>query len=342
VNTSVPTAVEAEIRQPERAGAPRDAPVAAQVGVSELVFNGRDEAQAGFQTHLLPLQCSPADPPSFRCNAVINRLCGNALADLRIDAARLSRRDADIVLGGGDRVIVIWQLAGRSRIRQGPNQSALESGNWTVCDGGRAFGIDFEQSARCLLILVPRSQCAGWLAAADMLAATALPASGPVQIARTILTSLMKVPTALDGRSERALHDSMVALIGHALDGEMERRGLSAQASRSVDFARVRAYVLDRIADQALTVERVAAAFGMSRRSLYKVFAPAGVTPHSFIQNAKLERASALLSDPGWRHAPIVRIAEQCGFADAAHFSRAFHAHHGAAPNAWRDSEAER
>jgi AraC-like DNA-binding protein len=320
----------------------RDASAAVSVGVSELVFNGRDESQAGFQAHLLALQCGPVDPQSFRCNVVITRLGGNTVADLRIDAARLSRRDSDIALGGGDRVLVIWQLAGRSRIRQGPNQSALEVGTWTVCASGREFSIDFEQSARCLLILVPRSQCAGWLAAVDALAAMALPASGPVQIAKSILVSLLKDPAELDGRSERALHDSMVALIGHALNGEMERRGLSAQARRSVDFEQVRAYVLDRIADQALTVERVAAAFGMSRRSLYKVFAPVGVTPHNFIQSAKLERASALLSDPDWRHAPIVRIAEQCGFADAAHFSRAFHAHHGAAPNAWRDSGAEK
>jgi hypothetical protein len=177
------------------------------ITVRELVFSGRDELQAGFQAHWLPLQCGPLDPQSFRCNAVIASLCGNTLVDLRIDAARLLRRDRDIAQGGAECVKVFWQLAGRSLIRQGPNQSALASGDWTVCDSGREFSIDFEQSARCLLILVPRSQCAGWLSAVDALAATALPASGPAQIAKSILISLMKDPTDLDGRSERALHD---------------------------------------------------------------------------------------------------------------------------------------
>jgi len=80
----------------------------------------------------------------------------------------------------------------------------------------------------------------------------------------------------------------------------------------------------------------VAAAFGISRRSLYNLFSPGGMTPHAFIQQAKLARAGALLRESGWRDASIARIADHCGFADAAHFSRAFHAHYGAAPTAWR------
>jgi AraC family transcriptional regulator, positive regulator of tynA and feaB len=309
---------------------------AARSRPAEMIFTGRDEWQAGLRQHLLPLECVPVDGHAFRNNAVVAQMCGNPVAELRVDASRLIHRDRDLGNGASGSVKVMWQLVGRSRIRQGVHSGTLDAGTWTLCDARREYHVDFEQSARCLLILVPRSQCCSWLPALDALTARTLSASGPIHVARTILTSLLREGTEFDGRSERALHDSVVALVAHALEVELARRGLSVQPKRSVDFAQIQAYILDHLGDSALTIERVAAAFGMSRRNLYNVFAPVGVTPHSFIHGAKLDRARALLSDPGWHKAPIARIAEQCGFSDAAHFSRAFHAHHGAAPNAWR------
>ncbi len=303
----------------------------------ELVFNGRDEWQSGLQQHLLAMHCSPVDAPGFKCNAVLAQLCGNRFAELRVDASRLERREpADAADRDSRQIKVIWQLAGRSRVHQGRNCATLDAGHWTICDTGRDYVLDFEHSARCMLILVPRAQCTGWLTALDTLAALALPASGPAQMAQNLLSLLLRGAAVLDGRSERALHESVVALIEQGLSTELEKRGRPALTRRSTDLARVQTYVLDHIADKRLSVERIAAAFGMSRRSLYNLFASLGVTPHAFIQQARLNLAGAMLSDHAARDIPVLRIAEQCGFADAAHFSRAFHAHYGASPNAWR------
>jgi AraC-like DNA-binding protein len=155
-----------------------------------------------------------------------------------------------------------------------------------------------------------------------------------------MLSAILRDVTRLDEISERTLHESIVSLIDHALDDEMETRGMATQSHRSLRLSRVQAYMLERLADHSLTIERIAAAFGVSRRSLYNVFAPVGVTPHAFIQNARLDRACELLERPSWRNAPMTRIATQCGFADPAHFSRAFHAKHGTHPTAWRRKAA--
>jgi AraC-like DNA-binding protein len=308
----------------------------AQASPREVVFNGRDAWQAGLHKHLLPMQCHPVDPQTFKCNAVIADLCGNRFAELRIDASRLVRRDLEAEVGISSPVQVLWQLAGRSRIQQGPHSATLEPGSWSICDTGREFSVDFDHSARCILIMVPRAQCAGWLPGLHALAARALAANGPAHVAKSLLSMLLRDAAELDGRSERALHDSVVALVEQGLKAELEKRGMPAQTRRSVASAHVQSYVLDHVADKGLSVERVAAVFGMSRRSLYNLFAPLGVTPHAFIQSAKLDRAGALLSDGGSRDVPVVRIAEQCGFTDAAHFSRAFHARYGSAPKVWR------
>lgn len=302
----------------------------------EEVFKGRDAWQAAVQHHLLALHCSVVDAQGFKCDAVIAKLCGNTLAEWRVDAARLERRAADANDTAGRQVQLVWQLAGRSRIQQGPNSATLHAGHWTLCDTGRPYALDFEHSARCMLLLLPQAQCAGWLQALDTLAGLALPATGPAHIAQHLLALLLRGAAALDGRSERALQDAVVALVEQGLRAELERRGATALARRSPDGARLQAYVLEHLGDKRLSVDRIAAAFGLSRRTLYNLFVPLGVTPHAFIQTAKLDRASSLLRNGSASGVPVVRIAEQCGFADAAHFSRAFHARYGASPSAWR------
>ncbi|HEX4232964.1 MAG TPA: helix-turn-helix domain-containing protein [Caldimonas sp.] len=54
------------------------------------------------------------------------------------------------------------------------------------------------------------------------------------------------------------------------------------------------------------------------------------------IQNARLDRACALLEEPTASSVPVAAIARECGFSDPAHFSRAFRARHKLAPTAWR------
>jgi AraC family transcriptional activator of tynA and feaB len=307
-----------------------------QTSPVERVFVGRDAWQAGMHEHLLPLHCEVAEPGSFKCSTVITRLRGNSVAELDVDASTLRNRPARNDESSAESVKVMWQLAGRSHIRQGPNGATLEAGAWTLCDPSREFDISFEQGARCLLMLVPRSQCGGWLLPLDSLSALALPAGGPAHVALAMLTSILRDISHLDEESERTLHESVVALIDRALSAEMKARGMSLQSHRSLRLSRVQAYMLERLADHSLTIDRVAAVFGVSRRSLYNAFAPIGVTPHAFIQNARLDRACALLGHPSWRNAPMAQIATHCGFTDPAHFSRAFHARHGTVPTAWR------
>jgi AraC family transcriptional regulator, positive regulator of tynA and feaB len=302
----------------------------------ELVFKNRDDWHAGLRRHILPLDCCVAEPQSFQCHAVVARLCGNTVAELRVDASRLVRRAADIDGGEDGFIKILWQLASRSRIQQGPNSALLEAGTWTICDPGREYTIELDRGARVLLLLVPRSQCPGWLSALNVLSARALPAGGPAYIAMAALAAMLRNVAHLDAESESTLHESVVALIERALAIEMGSRGLGAQPERPIHLPQVQDYILGHLGDTRLNVGRVASIFGVSRRSLYNIFAPSGVTPHTFIQTAKLDRACDLLNQPSSRHTSVAVIARQCGFADPAHFSRAFHARHGVAPTAWR------
>jgi AraC family transcriptional regulator, positive regulator of tynA and feaB len=313
----------------------RPARSATQAPPQHVVFRNREDWHAGLRRHVLPLDCSVAEPQSFQCQAVVASLRGNTVAELRVDATRLLRRAVDIQDRSGDVVKVMWQLAGRGHVQQGPNRSILEAGRWTILDPGREYAIELDKGARILVILVPRSECPGWLPALTVLAARALPAAGPAHIAMAALAAMLRDVAPLDTESETTLHDSIVALVERALTIELGAQGIEAPSERSIQLPQLQAYILDHLADAGLNVGKLATVFGVSRRSLYNIFAPSGVTPHSYIQSAKLDRACELLLQPS-RQVSVGSVARSCGFADPAHFSRAFHARHGVAPTAWR------
>lgn len=302
----------------------------------ERVFRRHDDWQAGLGRLVLPLDCSIAEPQSFQCSAMVRRLLRNTVAELRVEASRLARRNSHIDAGDADVVEVVWLLAGRSRTRQGPNSATLEAGQWTVLDPGREYALEFDHGSRLLLLLVPRAACPSWLPALNVLAGRALPRGGPAHIAMASLGAMLRDVVPLDAKSEAALHESIIALIERALWIELGVLGLQGLPGRSIPLPQVQRYVLDHLADTRMNVATLAAVFGISRRNLYNIFRASGSTPREFIQRARLDRACELLHEPEGRRLTVASVARQCGFSDPAHFSRAFRARHGVAPTTWR------
>ena len=92
-------------------------------------------------------------------------------------------------------------------------------------------------------------------------------------------------------------------------------------------------WMLTHLAD-TLRVPAVAARFGLSERSFNRRFlAAVGTSPARFVQKARLNSARDLLRQS---NLSVAEVAQRCGFADSSHFSRAFSAHVGSAPQAYR------
>jgi signal transduction histidine kinase/DNA-binding NarL/FixJ family response regulator len=93
----------------------------------------------------------------------------------------------------------------------------------------------------------------------------------------------------------------------------------------------VHAAVEAHLADEDFGVDALAEVVGVSRSVLYRRFEPLGVTPHSFLQSARLERADRLLRQ---RAGGVGEIAYAVGFKSVAHFSRSFRDRYGVPPSA--------
>lgn len=103
------------------------------------------------------------------------------------------------------------------------------------------------------------------------------------------------------------------------------------------DEPRVRAalIMMERNLENALTIPKLAASVGMSRRQLERIFKETTQSsPAVIYKRLRLERAKELLLRS---KAPLIEIATQVGFDNPSHFARIFRSTYGHAPSRFRN-----
>lgn len=90
---------------------------------------------------------------------------------------------------------------------------------------------------------------------------------------------------------------------------------------------------IDAHLEGPIRLSELAALTDLSSFHLHRMFrASRGMTLHAWITERRIARAKTLLSSP----APLIQIADACGFASQSHFSRAFKTATSATPAGWR------
>jgi AraC-like DNA-binding protein len=125
----------------------------------------------------------------------------------------------------------------------------------------------------------------------------------------------------------------LVVLVGHVISSCAPPQVLPANSPVPLDtFVTLCRYVESNLAARDLGAAKLAATFGLSRASLYRLFEPVGGVA-SFIRERRLARAHCELTAPGLQNRPIGPIAYQSGFRSIAAFNRAFLAAYGDTPS---------
>lgn len=160
-----------------------------------------------------------------------------------------------------------------------------------------------------------------------------VPVDRPLQtLFAASVSHLLVVAESLDSHGVKPYLVGLAELVlRSALRTELDRADAIATRRRAaVD------YIKQHLADPSLTAERIAEALFISRRRLYQLFDDGdGVSGR--IRQLRIDRARELLSDPAHAVRGVGEISRQCGFANAAHFSRTFRKVVGETPREYRD-----
>ncbi|HEX9169179.1 MAG TPA: helix-turn-helix domain-containing protein [Roseiarcus sp.] len=128
-----------------------------------------------------------------------------------------------------------------------------------------------------------------------------------------------------------AVAEGLVALATKSIGPVLARAGDSAVPPPLASFVTVRRYIDRKLASPDLSANSIAAEFGLSRASLYRLFEPAGGIA-KYIRKVRLGRAYQEITAAELSDRRIGFIAYQLGFKNVSAFSRLFHEVYGVTP----------
>lgn len=232
------------------------------------------------------------------------------------------------------RFSVLVQLGGATTARQHHRSCCIHPDDICFLDQNAPFELEVNVASSQLMILqMPRSALLNrnpWL---KQRTAEALDPRDPgTRLLRGMLLNLMALTPLLDSEQQT----SALTAIQHLLAApRLAARPNLPDASWRVRMAL--SYIESSLDDPALTAEVVAQQQSVSRRRLDDLLsASIGMSVTRRIWVRRLEQARTDLADP--RHAlrTVTQIAFGAGFADAAHFTKAFKHRYGCTPSQWR------
>ncbi len=256
------------------------------------------------------------------------------LADIVSTSLEVSRTDAEIC-GSDDRWYEMTiQIEGECAFEQDGRELITTPRSMVLYDSRRPYRMRFSGHYRQISLKVPRTALRELVPHVDRLIAVPVDArSLPGRFILDLACGLCEQPAEIRPALAGRLEAHVMELLATALIGA-DTECVSASSLAQVE--RIKAHILARLDDAALSPRSVAAELGISLRRLYELFEAEEQPLARFIQAQRLDRIRRALADPLKRGLPIATIAFDCGFKDFSHFSRAFRRQFGIAPGQYR------
>ncbi|TVT46229.1 helix-turn-helix domain-containing protein [Amycolatopsis rhizosphaerae] len=263
-----------------------------------------------------PLRVVPAGRSRFTGGFSGGRIGGVVIARATCSPCTVLRSERVIRSTDRELVKVILNGRGTAGVEQNGQQSLLRPGDLVTYETVRPYEVHFWDAADTVVIGIPRDELGPH---AELLTRrTVVPVSAGTGLRSALLRFVRDLTEAPALPANEHLGNALVSLVL----AEFTHDAAPAASPESL-ADRILAHCLAHLSDPGLSVERVAAAHGISVRYLHKILEPKGVTLWAWIRRRRLERIRDDLADPAFAHRTVSAIATRWGLPDAAHLGRA-------------------
>jgi AraC-like DNA-binding protein len=286
--------------------------------------------------HIGPLQADTFGDPQFEGRLELGESGGVSVAHIVVSRHRVQRTPGLIRRDGRDYVKLVAQIEGAACFEQNGRKVVLAPGEWSLYDMTQPYTVSNPEPINQVIMLLPREQLVRLGLDLDRLVVRRF--SGRAGAGRPAYQLLVAAFAALrDGGPEPGNDDLAEMIASHVEVAVLDRSGTPTDASvRELTRDRVKRYIDVNLDDPLLSLDRVAAAIGCSKRYLHKLFDGEAETLNAYIWQARLERIRQDLADPALKDSSITEIAFSRGFSSSTHFSRSFRESCGVSPRAYR------
>ncbi|MXQ14801.1 helix-turn-helix domain-containing protein [Microvirga makkahensis] len=253
---------------------------------------------------------------------------------MRADAQRYVRSPSTIRRSGVDHYLVQLYRSGGYGGDVGAGSISLLPGQVSILDLARPLTTQASTSD-VINIVIPRDALTSMLPTGFSFDGVVLSGSAGSLLGdymESLLRNLPRVTTADAPHLARATREIIAACLASSPD-------LREQARPHIDTVlqgRIRRYIEERLTSPALSPAAITRALGVSRSRLYRLFEPVGGVSH-YIQNRRLQAIYRLLASDA-QPSRLADIANTYGFADGAHFAKAFKRRFGVSPSDVREA----
>lgn len=258
-----------------------------------------------------------------------------ALVDCECGPCSGSRTRRELAATEGEFVVVLTTLAGRETVSQNDADVDMRPGDAVAWDSTRPARFAVREPLAKRSLLIPRVALEEVAGRAPISGGVMLDGRKPAtRLLTSYLDTLSRSLPELDQSAIIAARNATLELFIGALRSGTDTPATSmAQPALRAQMDRY----IERHLLEAVTPKDVAAAHGVSVRTVNRIFNATGETVSEVIRVRRLARAREELAESD---RSIATIAHRFGFSDTSHFSRSFKAQYGISPSAYRAERA--
>ncbi|MER7706558.1 helix-turn-helix domain-containing protein [Kitasatospora sp. NPDC097605] len=290
----------------------------------------------------MPVTVASYEPPSDRGRMTTRRLGHLFFLTTHAGPRRYTRDLREIARGTGQPegfLAVAVMGATGAVVQQDGRTVEVPAGAVSFWYTETPHVVDYPDGVDVRVCLLPRRSFGVRDEQLERVTATVADAGGPVAaLVKQSLLILVETAEDCPGLVAGRLAYNFADLVATLVTEQASRDAPDAEDTRHTRIWEVRAYVDRHLKDPELGPQTIAAAHGISVRSLHKLFEGEGATVSRLIQRRRLQASAEDLTRKDGGDSTVSGVAQRWGFTDPAHFSRLFRASYGISPSQWRDT----
>ena len=277
-----------------------------------------------------PFDIDPLEASSFEGRINYTTVSKLKLCQIEASQHRLAHTASRAELGGHPFVKILFQTYGISHFEQGGRRIELMPGDCLAYDVSCPHTIVSPSLTRHEVVIVPKELLRERGFNFSKMSACKLSArDGTGRIAHDLVHAAFDEAAKLSANSAVGVADSLIDLLLLPLreaDTTFDRVGPEAM------YVRAQAYIREHLRDPDLSIDRISAALGCTKRYLHMLFSERGMTVSDYIWRARLQHCRQELETHAGK--TITDVAFSWGFSSSSHFSRVFRKCYGVVPSA--------
>jgi len=285
---------------------------------------------------LLKAQVEPLNDAPFQVDACLRALPGVHFG-AGLWSPAITRRTRAIANSDRHGYYILINTEGPLRIRAG-EESLLDEGDAIFLSCAQEVSIIRTLAGRLTCARVGEAQFRAIVPDAPQLNGLVIRRGNEaLRLLTTYLRDIDDKQSLLAGEVRQLVIGHIFNLLALALNSTREEASArQLDGTAALRLRAIKQYVAQHLADQNLSIGRVAEASRLSARQVQRLFEAEDTTFSEHLLLKRLQSVHQVLTDPRNAQRGISDIALASGFGDVSYFNRAFRNHYGASPTAIR------